>query len=125
MKRKRALVSLGETEMEVLHVVWALGTPTVADVHARLTEQRPLAYTTVLTVLRNLTEKGYLAATRDGIRDRYRAAQAPEAVRGSLLKTFLGNAFDGSPIALVQTLVRAETLSDAERAEIRRLLDDL
>ena len=125
MKRKKALVPLGETEMEVLHVVWAAGESTVADVHERLSAERKLAYTTVMTVMKNLATKGYLTARRDGVRDHYRAAQAPEAVRGSLLRDIIGSAFDGSPLSLVQTLVRSENLSDAERAEIRRLLEDL
>ena len=125
MRRKKTLSPLGETEMEVLREVWTLGAATVADVHARLNETRPLAYTTVMTVLRNLADKGFLSAEREGVRDRYRPARSPENVRHSLLRDLIGHAFDGSPLALVQTLVREETLSDDERAEIRRLLDSL
>jgi BlaI family transcriptional regulator, penicillinase repressor len=125
MRRKKAIVPLGETEMEVLRAVWALGEATVADVHARLGADRPRAYTTVMTVMRKLADKGYLTAEREGVRDRYRAARDPEEVRHSLLKSLIGHAFDGSPSALVQTLVREEPLSDAERDRIRRLLDNL
>ncbi|HYE57480.1 MAG TPA: BlaI/MecI/CopY family transcriptional regulator [Rhodothermales bacterium] len=125
MRRKKAIVPLGETEMEVLREVWDLGEATVADVHARLLERRSLAYTTVMTVLRKLAAKGYLSAERDGTRDRYRAARDPEEVRHSLLRDLMGHAFDGSPLALVQTLVGKEKLSDDERAEIRRLMDEM
>ena len=125
MKQRPSLVPLGETEMDVLRVVWDAGEATVADVHARLSAARPLAYTTVLTVMRNLADKGYLSATRAGRQDRYRAARSPEAVRQSLLGGFLARVFDGDPAALVHTLVRAERLSDDDRAALRRLLDTL
>ncbi|MBE2185557.1 MAG: BlaI/MecI/CopY family transcriptional regulator [Rhodothermales bacterium] len=125
MKQRPALVPLGETEMDVLRVVWESGDATVADVHTRLSAARPLAYTTILTVMRNLAEKGYLAATREGRQDRYRPTRSPETVRQSLLGGFLARVFDGDPAALVQTLVRAERLTDDDRAALRRLLDDL
>ena len=125
LRRHKTLVPLGETELEVLGHVWALGEATVADVHARIGADRTVAYTTVLTVMKNLEGKGYLASTRDGRQDRYRPARSAEAVRGSLLDGFVGRVFGGSPAALVQTLVGRESLSDAERDELRRLLDRL
>ena len=125
MKRKKALTPLGETEMEVLHDIWAAGEATVAQVHERLSASRKLAYTTIMTVMRNLATKGYLTARREGVRDHYKAARSPEAVRGSLLRDIIGSAFDDSPLSLVQTLVRSEKISDEERAEIRRLLEEL
>ena len=52
--RRRSLSRLGETEMEVLHHVWALGEASVADVHASILKTRPVAYTTVMTVMKKL-----------------------------------------------------------------------
>ena len=124
-RQQKTLVPLGETEMEVLRHVWAAGEATVADVHARIGADRTVAYTTVLTVMKNLEAKGYLASTRDGRQDRYRPARSAEAVRGSLLDGFVGHVFGGSPLALVQTLVKEERLSDEDRDELRRLLDRL
>lgn len=124
-KRNAVLGGLGETEADVLRLVWELGEATVADVHARITDERPLAYTTVLTVLRNLTAKGLLTRERRDRRDHFRAARSPQAVRGGVLRGLMGKLFDGSPLLLVQTLARDEQLTDAERVEIRRLLDRL
>ena len=124
-RQQKSTVALGETELEVLRHVWALKEPTVADVHARILADRPLAYTTVMTVLKNLADKGYLESTREGHRDRYRALRSPESVRGGLLSALVGKVFGGSPSALVQALVEQEPLSDEERAELRRLIETL
>ncbi len=61
-------LSLGPLETEILHIVWELGTVTVKDVHDRILTDpnRELAYTSVTTVLRRLTEKGWLAYGKQG-----------------------------------------------------------
>jgi predicted transcriptional regulator len=121
--RRPSLTPLGETEMEVLRHVWTLGEATVADVRGRMLAERDVAYTTVMTVLKNLTEKGYLTYRQDGRTYVYRAARRPQDVRGSLLGDLLDKVFDGSPSALVQALVRRERdLPPDERAAIRDLL---
>jgi predicted transcriptional regulator len=123
--RRPSLTSLGETEMEVLQHVWSLGEATVADVRARILDDRDVAYTTVMTVLKNLTEKGYLTYRTDGRTYVYRAARPPQEVRGSLLGDVMDKVFGGSPAALVQALVRRTSFSDEERAAVRDLLDQL
>jgi len=59
-------LSLGPLEAEILNLVWELGCVTVKDVHTRLlaNPDRELAYTSVTTVLRRLTQKGWLACDR-------------------------------------------------------------
>jgi len=61
-------LSLGPLETEILHIVWELGSATVKDVHDRILvdPDRELAYTSVTTVLRRLTEKGWLACDKQG-----------------------------------------------------------
>ena len=122
-KRNAALGGLGDTEAEILQLVWQMGEATVADVHARIEQTRPLAYTTVLTVLRNLTAKGMLQSERRDRRDHFTAARSPQTVRGGILRGLMGKLFGGSPALLVQTLAREERLSVAERDSIRDLLD--
>ena len=124
MKRK-SLTPLGETEMEVLHHVWALGDATVAEVRARIQASREIAYTTVMTVMKNLADKGYLRYEKDGATYVYTSARPPEEVRHSLLDDLVRKVFGGSPLALVQTLVRHEDLSEREREQIRTLIDEL
>ncbi len=60
-------LSLGPLETEILHIVWELGCATVKDVHDRILADpdRELAYTSVTTVLRRLTQKGWLTCEKD------------------------------------------------------------
>ena len=123
--QRKSLTHLGETEMEVLHHVWDLGEATVADIRERILEDRDVAYTTVMTVLKKLAEKGYLEYSKEGRSYVYQPAQEPNEVQHSLLRRLMDKVFEGSPSALVQTLVKREDLSDDERAEIRALIDAL
>lgn len=61
-------LSLGPLEAEILNIIWELGNATVKDVHERILADpnRELAYTSVTTVLRRLTEKGWLACDKKG-----------------------------------------------------------
>ncbi|WP_420637368.1 BlaI/MecI/CopY family transcriptional regulator [Candidatus Palauibacter sp.] len=120
--RRRSLSRLGETEMEVLQRVWAVGESSVADVHDSILRARPVAYTTVMTVMRKLARKGFLHCDSSGSRYLYTAARPPAEVRRELVQDLLDHVFQGSAAALVQTLVRGETLSAEESAEIQRML---
>jgi predicted transcriptional regulator len=61
-------LSVGPLEAEILNIVWELGSVTVKDVHDRILADpnRELAYTSVTTVLRRLTDKGWLACDKKG-----------------------------------------------------------
>ena len=122
---RRHLNPLGETEMELLQHVWALGSATVADVHERVLATREVAYTTVMTVLKKLADKGYLQYVKDGHAYVYSAARPPEEVRHSLLSGLLDRVFQGSARQLVQTLVRNEPLSDEEADAIRAIVAEM
>ena len=122
---RRTLNPLGETEMEVLQHVWDLGSATVSDVHGRILATRTVAYTTVMTVLKKLAKKGYLAFERDGSAYVYSAARSPEEVRATLLRGLIDKVFKGSGPALVQTLVRHEDLSEAEVEGLRQIVASL
>ena len=119
---RNPLTPLGGTEMEVLRHVWALGRATVREVHDRIQSDRRLAYTTVMTVMKNLAEKDYLAYERDGQTYVYTAKRRPEDVRGSVLSGILDKVFGGDPASLIQTLVDAD-LSDADRQRLRAIVD--
>ena len=122
---RNPITPLGGTEMKVLREVWALGQATAREVHDRVLTRRRVAYTTVMTVMKNLAEKGYLRYEADGTAYVYSAARRPEDVQGSVLSGILDKVFGGSAASLIQTLVQREDLSETERAEIRRLIDRL
>lgn len=122
---RNPITPLGGTEMEVLREVWALKRATARDVHDRVSARRRVAYTTIMTVIKNLATKGYLSYEQDGTAYVYTAARPPDEVRGSLLSTVMDKVFGGSPARLIQTLVQSESLTEAERDEIRQLIDSL
>jgi predicted transcriptional regulator len=124
MKRTR-LHPLGETEMEVLQHVWELKQASVGDVQERILAHRKVAYTTVMTVMKNLAEKGYLTFEREGNQYVYRAARPEDEVKHSLLKGVMDKVFGGSPYELVQTLVRHERLKEEEQRELRRMIESM
>jgi predicted transcriptional regulator len=123
--KKPSLTSLGETEMEVLHHVWDLGEARVNDVRDRILEERDIAYTTVMTVMKKLAEKGYLTYRKDGRSYVYQPARSQSDVQHSLLQRLMEKVFGGSPTALVQTLVQRENLSDEDRRELKALIHQM
>lgn len=124
-KMKKSLTPFGETEMEILHIVWGLGEASVAEVQAEILKKRKVAYTTVMTIMKNLNDKGYLKYRKDGVTFIYSAAQKPESVQSSLIDSMVNKVFKGSASALVQTLVTSEKLTEKEIEEIRKLIDNM
>jgi predicted transcriptional regulator len=94
-------------------------------VHERIQQTRPVAYTTVMTVLKNLAEKGYLVAERDGNKLRYRAQRSEAQVRGTLARKVVDKVFGGSPVQMVQALAQHERLSPDEVERLRAFIDTL
>ncbi|HRK73445.1 MAG TPA: BlaI/MecI/CopY family transcriptional regulator [Rhodothermales bacterium] len=119
---RKPIDPLGTTEMEVLQIVWELGEATVGQVHECILRQRKTAYTTIMTTMKNLARKEYLQYRTEGITYIYSAIRTPEEVRGGMLENLLDKVFKGSSVALVQTLVGHERLSESEKAEIRAMI---
>ncbi|MEZ4700879.1 MAG: BlaI/MecI/CopY family transcriptional regulator [Rhodothermales bacterium] len=123
--KRNSLTPLGETEMEILQHVWALGEATVSQVHDRLLRERKVAYTTVMTVMKKLAEKDFLTYRAEGNTYIYRASRTQADVQQELLGGLLEKAFGGSGLSLLHSLARQESLSEAERLEIRNLIDSM
>jgi len=106
-----------------MKIVWRLGDVTVRDVYQALLETRPIAYTTVMTMMNILEGKGYLRKAKADRAYRYRATQPQRAVLSSMVREFVNRVFDGAPRALLVHLVKDGRLTERERAEIRRMID--
>lgn len=113
--------SLTDREASLMEVLWDLGPSTVSEVRARLSDE--LAYTTVLTILRNLEGKGYVTHTEEGRAHRYSALVARDAAQRSALKALKQKLFSGSTELLLTQLVAEKDLSPAQIERIQRLLD--
>ena len=105
-----------------MDVLWALGDATVAEIHARL-DDRPIAYTTVLSTLTILERKGYVRHTTRGKANVYRPRVERDAARRSVIENVVRTFFAGSPRALVLNLLESEALEPAEEQRLRALLD--
>ena len=110
------LATLGERELDVMTYLWANGSGTVTEVRDGL--DADLAYTTVLTILRNLEAKGFLRRETEGRAHRYFPNVKQRAAQRHALRRLIDALFRGSPEALLAHLVEEENLS-AE--DLRRL----
>lgn len=122
---RKPLSPLGETEMEILNHVWKLEEASVSDVREKILEYRDIAYTTVMTIMKNLADKSYLKYRKEGLSYIYSAAVHPDDVRFNLIDRLVDKVFQGSPKELVQTLVQSEKLTEEERLEIKKMIDKL
>jgi BlaI family penicillinase repressor len=113
--------TLGERELDVMAVIWADGSGTVGEVRTRLGAK--LAYTTVLTILRNLEAKRFLRHEEEGRAHRYFPRVQQGAAQKSALARLIDTLFHGSPEALVARLVDDHELSPAELKKLAAQLD--
>lgn len=122
MPRKDAK-RLTPLEALIMDAVWSLSQATVRQVQERLRPVKPMAYNTVLTVLRILRDKGFLASEREGRRDVYHPLVTREHMGRRSLRELLEQFFAGSATALVSQLLDSEDLSPGEIEAIRREVD--
>ncbi len=116
------MATLGELERAIMEILWADGTPLSAyDLQDRLAttgSTRPLAATTVLTVLSRLEKKGFVARERSSRPHRYTAAATREEHMADLMHEVLGGASDRT--AVLERFVGQVGPEEAET--LRRLL---
>lgn len=113
---------LGELELAIMRIVWARGTVTVREVLDALTQTRPLAYTTVMTIMSRLADKALLTTIKQGKTYQYRATLTPDALKaqavGRVVQTLLTDF--GGEIAISQFV---EQLAAVDPAQLRRLAE--
>jgi len=112
-------------ETEIMQVVWRLGTVSAAEIREALSPERPLARTTILTVLENLRKKKAVRVVPTvGREKRFRAGVAKEAVAGRLLGNLRGRFFNGSAASLVAHLIQSGDVDKRELEEIREVIEN-
>jgi BlaI family transcriptional regulator, penicillinase repressor len=107
-----------------MKVVWRRDEATVRDVYEALRETRPIAYTTVMTMMRILQEKGYLTKVAEEKAHVYRPAQPRQEVLGGMVREFLDRVFDGASDALLVHLARDNKLTVKQKRLVKQLLED-
>jgi predicted transcriptional regulator len=120
MSRKKAR-TLTDHELRLMEVLWQRDRATVADV-VDLLAPPPLAYSTVLTTLRTLEQKGYVAHEEEGRAYVYHPLVARAEAAKSATRLLLDRFFGNSPGALALTLLTDTQLSGEDVAKIKRML---
>ena len=120
MPRKKSLI-LTDHELRLMEVLWQRMKATVADVVDALPPP-PLAYSTVLTTLRTLEQKGYVAHEADGRAYVYRPVVERDAAAKSAMRHLVDRFFGNSPGDLAVALLDDARLSGPDVAKIKRLL---
>jgi predicted transcriptional regulator len=119
-------LDLGTAELEVLKALWDHGPATVREVMNHLHQQgRQVAYTTVLTFLTRLEQKGYVKSDKSDVAYVYRPAVTRAKVTKSRLRSLIEQLYDGDAKPLVLQLMRDEKFTTDEIAELQMLIDQL
>jgi BlaI family transcriptional regulator, penicillinase repressor len=116
---------LTDAEQRVMRVLWEKGEASVREVTDALEPTYPVAYNTVLTILRILTDKNYVIPRQDGRAFIYKPAVSRADARSRALRKMVSTFFEGSPTELAQHLIRTENLSADELQSLKDELDSM
>lgn len=111
-----------DRELDIMNVLWDVGGGTATEVQAKLAD--PLAYNTVLTMLRILEEKGFVRHEEQGRAFRYIPKVARKAAKTSAVKRLVQKLFDGETRLLATELMASRSLSESDLRELKALLDE-
>jgi len=109
-----------DAELEILNVLWTTGRATVRQVYEHMLEHRRIAYTTVMTMMNILEQKGYLKKRQDDRAYVYRPSQPQKQVIRSMVREFVNRVFNGSAEPLLVHLVEDQHLNANDLEEIRK-----
>lgn len=119
-QKKRLLT---DVELELMSIVWDQGEAKVKDILAALPSGRPLAYTSVSTILRILEKKGVLASRKEGRAHVYYPLVAKPDYEVISLQHLVDNVFSGTPSSLVRCLLDQEAVGNDELERIYAILE--
>ena len=122
MKPKKTVPT--DQELEILKIVWERGQATVREVYRDLAAQRKVAYTTVLTMMGILEQKGHLKKTAGERAYIYSPTKPQQQVVRSMVREFVHRVFNGSARPLLVHLVEDPDVDPQELAELERLVKD-
>jgi predicted transcriptional regulator len=123
MARKKS-ANLTDAELKLMDILWERGSATVADVVDDLPKNPPLAYSTVLTTMRILENKGYVRHTKEGRAFIYHPLVGREQARESAVTHLLGKFFENSPELLMLNLIEGKKIDSTELERLRRRIQE-
>ena len=108
-----------------MKVVWRLNTATVRDVYEAMRDERSVAYTTVMTMMGILEDKGYLLRSSVARAFVYTPAKPQQQVLGAMVRDFVDRVFDGASASLLLHLAKDNKLTDKQRKVVKKLIKDI
>jgi len=108
-----------------MKVIWRLESATVRDVYEALRAERTIAYTTVMTMMRILEEKGYLRKSSSERAHVYTPAKPQQQVVGAMVRDFVDRVFDGASESLLLHLAKDTRLTDKQRRIVQKLIAEI
>src|ERR1700694_958093 len=117
--------TLTPQELAIMKVVWRSRKSTVRDVYEALRETRPVAYTTVMTMMSILEDKGYLKKTLVDRAHVYQSVKPRQQVLGAMIRDFLDRVFDGAPDTLLLHLAKNSKLTEKQRRIVKQLVEEV
>ncbi len=123
----KAVPRPSDLELQILGVLWQRGPSTARQVLDAMPDGKKRAYTSVLSVMQVMQQKGLLALApkKRKLANVYRAAFSRKAVLGPVMRSLVQRVFAGRPAQAVQQLLNESDITDEELNEIRQLLDDM
>jgi predicted transcriptional regulator len=121
----KATGTLTPQELAIMKVVWRLETATVRDVYEALRKQRPIAYTTVMTMMKVLDDKGYLQKTMVERAHVYKPTKPRSQVVGAMVRDFVDRVFDGASASLLLHLAKDARLTGRQRHAVQRIIEEM
>jgi len=112
-------------ELAIMKVVWRMEKATVRDVYEALRASRQIAYTTVMTMMKILEDKGYLRKSAADRAHVYRPAKPRQQVVGAMVREFLDRVFDGASDSLLLHLAKDNKLTDKQRRIVKQLIEEV
>ena len=116
---------IGPLQVKVMHHIWRRGPSTVHDVHDELMAdpgEKRLAYTTILTVMRNLARRGFLDQTPEGRAHRFAAKIDEGSYKRELLRHVRTEVFRGDLRAMLDAVAADESLTSGQRDSLKGML---
>lgn len=110
-------------ELEFLQVLWKSGPSSLGEICTAVRRRRPIATTTVATILKVMLEKKLVRRKRTPQGYLWSAKTTRQNAATSMVRKLVDSVFDGSAQRLVAHLLESDQLSDAERKELRRWID--
>jgi predicted transcriptional regulator len=123
MKKELDCIILTRQELQIMKVVWMLGSATVKDVCTTISKSKPTAYTTVLTLMGILEEKGALTHSRTGRAYVYKPLLSRRQATLNQVEDVLERFFDRNPQKMIEYVLENESMGASQLENLRNLLE--